>query len=142
MEMNAIILDVSEWIGVIAVTLLLTISRKLVAKPVAFKYQQREIILSSILAVLLIAAAFYANLVLKLPTLPQGAGTGWRPAPLGCGHPAAGGFIARHPPPAAVERRPFPAEPVAGSHAGRRPGAHHHLPARQGLQPAGWCFSR
>ena len=29
MEMDAIILNVSEWIGVIAVTLLLTLSRKL-----------------------------------------------------------------------------------------------------------------
>jgi len=72
MDMNALILDVSEWVGVIAVTLLLTISRKLVAKPVAFKYLRREVILSSILAFLAIAAAVYANLVLKLPTLPDG----------------------------------------------------------------------
>ena len=72
MNMDAIILNVSEWIGVIAVTLLLTLSRKLVARPVAFKYQRREVILSTILALALIAAAFYANLALKLPTLPDG----------------------------------------------------------------------
>jgi membrane protease YdiL (CAAX protease family) len=72
MEMNAIILNSSEWIGVIAVILLLTLSRRFATRPVAFKYLRREIILSSILAVVLIAAAFYANLALKLPTLPDG----------------------------------------------------------------------
>jgi Type II CAAX prenyl endopeptidase Rce1-like len=72
MEMNAIILTVSEWVGVIAVTLLLTLSRKLVARPVAFKYLTREVVISSLLALVLIAAAFYANLVLRLPTLPDG----------------------------------------------------------------------
>ncbi len=72
MEMNAIILTVSEWVGVIAVTLLLTLSRKLVARPVAFKYLTREVVISSLLALVLIAAAFYANLVLGLPTLPHG----------------------------------------------------------------------
>jgi hypothetical protein len=67
------LLFLSEWMGVIAVTLLLTMSRRFIARPVAFKYQRREVILSSILAILLIAAAVYANLKLKLPTLPYDA---------------------------------------------------------------------
>ncbi len=56
---------VSEWMGVIAVTLLLTMNRRFTARPVAFKYQRREVILSSILAVLLIAASVYTNLRLE-----------------------------------------------------------------------------
>jgi len=70
MEMNEIILNVSEWIGVISVTLLLTLSRRFAVRPVAFKYLRREVTLSILLAVILSAAAIYANLVLKLPTLP------------------------------------------------------------------------
>lgn len=74
MEINEIILNVSEWAGVIAVTLLLTMNRHFAARPVAFKYQRREVILSTILAIVLIAAAVYANLVLRLPTLPSDPG--------------------------------------------------------------------
>jgi membrane protease YdiL (CAAX protease family) len=73
MLMNDVILNVSEWLGVIAVALLLTMNKRLIARPVAFKYQRREVILSAILAVVLIAASVYTNLVLKLPTLPTGA---------------------------------------------------------------------
>ncbi|MGB8253316.1 MAG: hypothetical protein WCF08_08870, partial [Anaerolineaceae bacterium] len=69
--MNEIIINVSEWAGVVAVTLLLTLSRRFTIRPVAFKYQHREVILSIILAVVLIAASFYANLILHLPTLPE-----------------------------------------------------------------------
>jgi len=75
MEMNEIIINVSEWAGVVAVTLLLTLSRRFTFRPVAFKYQRREIILSIILAVTLIAASFFANLILHLPTLPGSATT-------------------------------------------------------------------
>ena len=39
-----IIINLSEWMGVIAVTLLLTMSRRFTARPVAFKYQRREVI--------------------------------------------------------------------------------------------------
>jgi membrane protease YdiL (CAAX protease family) len=77
MEINEIILNVSEWAGVIAVTLLLTMNRHFAARPVAFKYQRREVILSTILAIVLIAAAVTANLALRLPTLPSDA----RPLP-------------------------------------------------------------
>jgi hypothetical protein len=72
MTMNELILNVSEWAGVIAVTLLLTLSQRFVARPVVFKYQQRETILATILALALIAASVYAILVLRLPTLPAG----------------------------------------------------------------------
>ncbi len=71
MEMNEIIINVSEWAGVIAVTLIMTLSRRFTSRPVVFKYQRREVILSAILAVVLIAASVYANLVLRLPTLPS-----------------------------------------------------------------------
>jgi hypothetical protein len=72
MSMNEIILYLSEWAGAIAVTLLLTMNPRSTARPVTFKYQRREVIISVILAMLLIAAAIYANLVLGLPTLPSG----------------------------------------------------------------------
>ncbi|MBN2256862.1 MAG: hypothetical protein JW704_03440 [Anaerolineaceae bacterium] len=70
--MNEIILHISEWLGVIAVVLLLTLSRRFTHRPVAFKYQRREVGISVVLSILLIAASLYANLVLKLPTLPAG----------------------------------------------------------------------
>jgi membrane protease YdiL (CAAX protease family) len=73
MSMNEIILNISEWAGVIAVTLLLSMSRRFGARPVAFKYQRREVILSVILSVLLVLASLYANLGLSLPTQPEGA---------------------------------------------------------------------
>jgi membrane protease YdiL (CAAX protease family) len=79
MEMNEIILNASEWAGVIAVTLLLTLSRRFTVRPVAFKYQQREVILSGILALILIIASIYANCFLHLPTLPDGIKTGTAP---------------------------------------------------------------
>jgi hypothetical protein len=72
MEMNEIILNVSEWIGVIAITLLLALAPRLATRPVAFRYQSREVAISSILALVLLAASYYANLVLKMPTLPHG----------------------------------------------------------------------
>ena len=75
MEMNEIIINVSEWAGVVAVTLLLTLSRRFTVRPVAFKYQRREVILSIILAVFLIAASLIANIVLHLPTLPESTTT-------------------------------------------------------------------
>ncbi len=81
MEMNEIILNVSEWTGVIAVTLILTLSKRFIPRPVAFKYQRREVIISIILAVVLIAASIYANLVLRLPTLPGAATSNITDAP-------------------------------------------------------------
>ncbi len=127
----------SEWMGVIAVTLLLTMNRRFTARPVAFKYQRREVILSSILAVLLIAASVYTNLRLQLPTLPYDAA----PVPgqflwaLIILLPVALMLLIRRQPLLSVGlSRP---STRLGLILGAGPGVQHDHPARQSLQPAG-----
>lgn len=79
MNINALVALISEWLGAVATTWLLSLSTRFKAPPVIFKYARRDgfIALSLYALILIFAIIYYATTPSALPTNPTLA-----PAPL------------------------------------------------------------